>query len=383
MKTKSRNIATSAARWVALCGLLATTVLAVSCADTTSSSSATLRVRVQNVMSQTEIELPSGNWILIAQGRAEDDISELSIQAYDHSGRMGGAALITLANDLTGAHNGDTGFGRMEVLALEGSVQDITIPFAWNAGAQVDSGWNLGLDFSRGPDLNYWSVTPAPYILDGANVNVLASFSSDTDEPADIITWLEVGDSVHGLNYDTGLNLYTGSFIAAPGVWEVSIWAMGSGAGETFAAKDIVVFPAGVDAMSDDQLATYAGRADRQATSATESVLFTIDSDGSQLHLNIADTANEIELWKDGKISEYWSYYRVLGELWVMYKKYIYDGEGNLIRVEYLWDKGNDTQADFEDTDTDDQLDPDEWDDATPIPEGQSKVVPLPPSIPA
>ena len=234
-----------------------------SCQGIDEQSSTTLRVHVQGMMSSTEIEVRGGEtYLLEADGDAELGQSRIELMVYDTSGALAGQALVRLSNDLTGAQDGDSGYGDLEVIADSGTVQDVTIPFAWNAGAQIDSGWNVGMEFSRGPDIGFWSVTPAPYIQTGTNFTVMASLSSNVDAVGDLDVWLDLDDVDVRLTFDTTLGFHTGDFTAPTlgGVYLATIRGRDSEGAESSVAKVLYFYENEADVADPGTAAIYFSR---------------------------------------------------------------------------------------------------------------------------
>ncbi len=109
---------------------------------------------------------------------------------------------------------GSGGAGTAPVTALPGAVTDVPLVFEWDSQTP-DSGWNIDLRFQRGPDVEYWTVSPAPYMVAGRPFEMIMGVSSE-DLPADLSFECEFegGVDCSDFRYDGSMGAYRGRGVA-------------------------------------------------------------------------------------------------------------------------------------------------------------------------
>lgn len=201
----------------ALVALSLAALAATGCVEDPDAQYAHLSLSVQGLEtdSTVEIEVPSGLYTIEADGQADDQNADVDVRVVDANGDVVARAQLTVPNADAGSSDGDIGHGSVEVEAEAGGVTEVTIPFAWD-GARPDSGWNIDIEFGHAPDIDYWTVTPAPIMATGQPFNMIVGATNYTGLNESLIVTGLLDDIEIPLQWDPVDGIFRGGALAPP-----------------------------------------------------------------------------------------------------------------------------------------------------------------------
>ncbi len=202
---------------------IAALLIASACGEAKQGNNPIIAVTVQGVTSaygtgELEVVKP-GTYSLIANGAVDNGLARIDIDAVDAAGDIAGSLMIMLPASEAGALDDDIGSGFATADAEVDGVANASIDFTWEA-VTPETGWNIGVDFEHNPNIDSWSVSPAPLL--GSNDTFYTSIEASTPvgDVSDLTAFIQFGtDTPIELTYDINAGAFfaQGTTPATPG----------------------------------------------------------------------------------------------------------------------------------------------------------------------